>query len=184
MSTQQDELILQAVNDWIRQIVIGLNLCPFARKPVEDKRVSIIISHATDNDAILEVVLQALLALENTPASELETSLIVLPEAYSDFIEFNDILHVLNNVLELEGFEGMLQIASFHPRYQFAGTRAGDRENYTNRAPYPILHLIREESVEQALASHPDPDAIPENNIRRLQQLSEDEFRTLFSYLF
>jgi hypothetical protein len=184
MSENTDSAYLMAVRQWIEQVVIGLNFCPFARKPFEEKRVSIVVDHATQDDAILEVVLKELLRLENTSASELETTLIVLPEAYPDFMEFNSLLYVLNDVLEMEGFEGIFQIASFHPHYQFAGTQAQDRENFTNRAPYPILHLIREDSVEQVLALHPDPDNIPNTNIQRLNQLSDAQLKAYFSYLF
>ena len=183
--TEKDEAQhLALVRTWIEQVVIGLNFCPFARKPYDENRVRIVLDYATDDDAILEAVLKELLSLESTTASELETTLIVLPNAYPDFIEFNSLLHVLNDVLEIEGFEGIFQIASFHPHYQFAGTQADSRENFTNRAPFPILHLIREDSIEQVLALHPDPDSIPDNNIKRLNQLSESQLSTYFAYLF
>lgn len=184
MADNNDTAQLTLVRNWIEQVVIGLNFCPFARKPYDEKRVSIVINNATEDDAILETVLSELLRLENSTASELETTLIVLPDAYPDFMEFNSLLHVLNNVLEIEGFEGMFQIASFHPDYQFAGTEPDARENFTNRAPFPILHLIREDSIEKVLALHPDPDSIPENNIKRLNQLSEDQLNAYFAYLF
>lgn len=184
MTENNDAAHLTLVRNWIEQVVIGLNFCPFARKPYDEKRVSIVIDHATEDDAILEVVLKELLNLENSTASKLETTLIVLPNAYHDFIEYNSLLHVLNNVLELEGFEGVFQIASFHPHYQFAGTQPEARENFTNRAPFPILHLIREDSIEKVLALHPDPDSIPETNIKRLNQLSEAQLSSYFAYLF
>lgn len=184
MTDNNDSAKLTLVRNWIEQVVIGLNFCPFARKPYDENRVSIVIDHATEDDAILEVVLKELLRLENATENELETTLIVLPNVYPDFMEFNSLLHVLNNVLELEGFEGIFQIASFHPHYQFAGTQPGARENFTNRAPYPILHLIREDSIEKVLALHPDPDSIPENNIKRLNQFTETQLNTYFAYLF
>tara|TARA_R110001592_G_scaffold248308_1_gene510606 strand:- start:81919 stop:82473 length:555 start_codon:yes stop_codon:yes gene_type:complete len=171
------------VIDWLKKIVIGLNFCPFARKPFESNQVRIICDEITEEDAILELVLTELIRLEETEASEIETTLIVLPKAYPDFHDFNSLLFVLNNVLGLEGFEGMFQIASFHPAYQFAGTETDDVENYTNRAPYPILHLLREESLSSALDHHPDPDGIPDKNIRYLKSLSEAQLKTYFSYL-
>ena len=172
------------VLSWIQNIVVGLNLCPFARKPFEANLVSIVCEEVTEEDAILEVVLRELCRLEDTSAEELETTLIALPKAYSCFNAFNSLLYVLNEVLVLEGFEGVFQIASFHPDYQFSGTQTNDLENYTNRSPYPIIHLIREDSVSVALDSHPDPDAIPENNIKRLASMSDADIKTLFSYLF
>lgn len=172
------------VISWIKNIVIGLNFCPFARRPFESQQVSIICEEVSEEDAVLEVVLRELLRLEKTVADDLETTLIVLPKAYACFNEFNSLLFVLNEVLVLEGFEGIFQIASFHPKYQFADTEYDDVENFTNRSPYPIVHLIREESVSAALDSHPDPDAIPDNNINRLKLMPEEELKALFSYLF
>lgn len=183
MSSAQSTYKLDVVS-WVQNIVIGLNLCPFARKPFESQQVSIVCEEVNEEDAILEVVLRELIRLENTPVETLETTLIVLPKAYPCFNDFNSLLFVLNEVLVLEGFEGYFQIASFHPRYQFTNTHIDDLENFTNRAPYPIIHLIREDSVSAALDNHPDPDAIPENNINRLKSLSESEFTKLFSYLF
>lgn len=184
MTNETYSVYIDTVNNWIKQVVIGLNFCPFARKPVEDKRVNIVIEHTSKDDDILEIVLRELLRLENTSNEQLETTLIVLPDAYPDFMQFNSLLYVLNDVLEMEGFSGIFQIASFHPKYQFAGTQPEDRENLTNRAPYPILHLLREESVEQVLEKHPDPDGIPDANIQRLKQLSEAQLKAYFSYLF
>lgn len=184
MTDNIDSVFLNKVHDWIKDVVIGLNFCPFARKPFEEKRVSIVITHASEDDAILEVVLAELIRLENTSSEQLETTLIVLPDAYPDFLAFNSLLYVLNDVLEMEGLAGTFQIASFHPQYQFAGTQPEDRENLTNRAPFPILHLLREDSVEQVLEKHPDPDGIPEANIQRLNQLSESQLKAYFSYLF
>tara|TARA_R110001592_G_scaffold362052_1_gene674732 strand:- start:8014 stop:8571 length:558 start_codon:yes stop_codon:yes gene_type:complete len=169
---------------WLKTIVIGLNFCPFARKPFESNCVRIVCEEFTEEDAILELVLVELNKLEETEASEIATTLIVLPRAYPDFHDFNSLLFVLNNVLEMEGFEGMFQIASFHPAYQFAGTETDDVENFTNRAPYPILHLLREDSLSKALDQHPDPDGIPDKNIRLLKSLSESQLKDYFAYLY
>ncbi len=178
------ETYQEKVIHWLTTIVIGLNFCPFARKPFESDLVRIICEEVTEEDAILELVLAELIKLEESKASEIETTLIVLPKAFPDFNDFNSLLFVLNNVLELEGFEGVFQIASFHPAYQFAGTDVTDVENYTNRAPYPILHLLREDSLTQALEQHPDPDGIPDNNITKLQSFSTTQIKDYFSYLY
>lgn len=172
------------VIQWLKTIVIGLNFCPFARQPFESNRVRIVCEEFTEEDAILELVLDELIKLEETEASEIETTLIVLPKVYPDFNDFNSLLFVLNNVLEMEGFEGIFQIANFHPAYQFADTEAHDVGNYTNRAPYPILHLLREDSLSHALDKHPDPDGIPDKNILCLKSLSESQLRDYFSYLY
>lgn len=169
---------------WLQEIVIGLNLCPFARKPFESNLVRIVCEEKATEDDILEIVLKELLYLENTTSADTETTLIVLPNAYPDFNDFNSLLFVLNEVLEMEGFVGMFQIASFHPEYQFADTQKQDYENYTNRSPYPILHLLREESLSIAIDQHPDPDGIPHTNIQRLNNFSESQIKEYFSYLF
>ena len=169
---------------WLKTIVIGLNFCPFARKPFESNLVRIVCHEATNEDAILELVLTELIKLEECKASEIETTLIALPKAYPNFYEFNSLLYVLNNVIEMEGFEGIFQIASFHPEFQFSDTEVTDVENYTNRAPYPILHLLREDSLSKVLDLHPDPDGIPYKNIDRLKSFTAIEIKDYFSYLF
>ncbi|MFT6907850.1 MAG: hypothetical protein ACJAS1_004537 [Oleiphilaceae bacterium] len=184
MMTRLTKTYNDDVIHWLKTIVIGLNFCPFARKPFESNCVRIVCEEYTQEDAILELVLLELNKLEETKASEIETTLIVLPKAYPDFHDFNSLVFVLNNVLELEGFEGIFQIASFHPAYQFAGTDTDDIENYTNRAPYPVLHLIREESISFALELHPDPDGIPDKNILCLKSLSVTQLKDYFSYLY
>lgn len=176
--------ILNNTKAWLETIVIGMNFCPFARKPFESELVRLTCSAAEKDDDILEVVLEELNRLEDSSSSDLETTLIIFPDIYPDFDAFNSLLYVLNEMLVLEGFEGIFQIASFHPNYQFAGTEKHDVDNYTNRAPYPIIHLLREESVSEALDKHPDPDNIPMQNIQRLQSLSEQELKTYFSYLY
>lgn len=176
--------ILNNTRAWLETIVIGMNFCPFARKPFESELVRLTCSAAEKDDDILEVVLEELNRLEDSSSSDLETTLIIFPDIYPDFEAFNSLLYVLNEMLVLEGFEGIFQIASFHPNYQFAGTEKHDVDNYTNRAPYPIIHLLREDSVSEALDKHPDPDNIPMQNIQRLQSLSEQVLKTYFSYLY
>lgn len=179
-----EEFYQNNVINWLKTIVIGLNFCPFARKPFESNLVRIVCEEVIEEDAILELVLSELINLEETTASEIETTLIALPKAYKDFNDFNGLLFVLNNILELEGFEGIFQIASFHPAYQFADTEINDVENFTNRAPYPILHILREDSLSIALDSHPDPDSIPVKNIKCLKSLSQEQLKNYFSYLY
>ncbi|MCP5325344.1 MAG: DUF1415 domain-containing protein [Oceanospirillaceae bacterium] len=178
------QTIKDDVQRWLEEVVIGLNLCPFAAKPNRQKVIRIEVCNATSHSDLSAVLLHELALLSNTPAAILETTLLVLPEMLQDFYEYNDYLDVAERVLRKAGYEGELQIASFHPDYCFAGTEPDDAENLTNRSPYPILHLIREESLEDVLARYPDPESIPENNIRRVEALSPEEKRRLFPYLF
>lgn len=178
------ENIEHAVKTWLEDVVIGLNLCPFAAKPHRQQRIRIEVSHATRHSELLEHLLKELTLLSNTPAQTLETTLLVLPDMLADFYEYNDFLDDAERLLCKKGFEGELQVASFHPDYCFAGAQPDDAENLTNRSPYPILHLIREESIEEVLSKYADPDSIPDNNVRRVQNLTAEQKRALFPYLF
>lgn len=176
--------IEQAVRTWLEEVVIGLNLCPFAAKPHRQKLIRIEITSATTHSELLAHLLQELTLLSNTPASSLETTLLVLPNMLSDFYDYNDFLDDAERLLRKKGFEGELQIASFHPNYCFADTQPGDVENLTNRSPYPILHLLREDSIEEALNKYTDPDSIPETNIKCMKHLTPEQRKALFPYLF
>ena len=175
--------IESAVRQWLDSVVIGLNLCPFAGKPVRERRMRICVSEAGDELELLTELQFELRKLDETPPAQLETTIIAIPQLLADFADYNDFLDQVDALLEQFEWVGDYQVASFHPLYQFAGTMPGDAENLTNRAPYPLLHLLREDSVEAALDSHPDPDGIPENNIRRMRELSAEQRRQLFGYL-
>lgn len=158
-------------SQWLQRVVIGLKLCPFALQPFSAGLVSIVVSEAENEETLLLALTQELTRLDATPAQQLETTLLVAPRLLHDFLDYNDFLQRADDLLEARGFEGIYQIASFHPRYQFAGTRQDDAENYTNRAPYPTLHLLREDSLERVLANYPDPEQIPERNIDTMNRL-------------
>jgi len=179
-----DQQIIDDINQWLDEVVIGLNLCPFAAKPRREKRVRIAISHATDEEALLNDLQAELERLSDTPAEELETTLLAIPDMLENFEDYNDFLDAVDLWVEQFGWEGELQVASFHPQYQFADTEADEPGNLTNRSPWPMLHIIREESLEQAVDHYPDVEGIPERNIKRMEALSEDEKRKLFPYLF
>jgi hypothetical protein len=172
--------IESAVRQWLDQVVIGLNLCPFAGKPVREGRLRVCVSAAASELELLTELQLELRRLDETPPAELETTLIAIPGLLADFADYNDFLDQVDRLLEEFEWSGDYQVASFHPHYQFAGTMPDDAENLTNRAPYPLLHLLREDSVEAALDSHPDPDGIPENNIRRMRELTPEQRRRLF----
>jgi hypothetical protein len=175
--------IESAVRLWLDSVVIGLNLCPFAGKPVREGRVRICVSEAADELELLTELQFELRKLDETPPAQLETTIIAIPQLLADFADYNDFLDQVDALLEQFEWAGDYQVASFHPLYQFAGTMPQDAENLTNRAPYPLLHLLREDSVEAALDSHPDPDRIPEDNIRRMRELSAEQRKQLFGYL-
>lgn len=173
----------KAMRQWLEQVVIGLNLCPFASKPHLQNLVRIISSDSTTELDLLNDVTTELEKLEQYSAAELETTLIAIPNMLSDFYDYNQFLDWVDQLLLQRNWEGIYQVASFHPNYQFGGTQPDDKENLTNRSPYPVLHLIREASMEKAVRRHPDPEGIPERNIELVENLSDQQIQTLFPYL-
>ena len=165
---------------WLQRAVIGLNLCPFAKAVHARRQVRFVLSEARTPEALLEDLGTELLHLRDTPADETDTTLIVHPWVLGDFLDYNDFLDDADALVAELGLEGTLQVASFHPQYQFAGTGADDVENFTNRSPHPTLHLLREDSVSRAVAAFPDPDAIVERNIETLRRLGRDGWNALF----
>ncbi|SBV37938.1 conserved hypothetical protein [uncultured Stenotrophomonas sp.] len=166
---------------WLEKAVIGLNLCPFAKAVYVKQQVRFVLSDATTPEALLEELAEELVLLRDTPAEQIDTTLIVHPQVLGDFLDYNDFLDNADAAVEALDLQGILQVASFHPRYQFAGTAPSDVGNYTNRAPYPTLHLLREDSVERAVAAFPDPDVIVERNIATLDELGVEGWNTLLA---
>jgi hypothetical protein len=162
---------LQATRAWVEHAVIGLNLCPFAKSVQTKNLIRYVCSDSRDSVALLGALRTELQRLADTPIEQLETTLLVHPQVLNDFMNYNDFLDEADALLVEMGLDGTLQIASFHPQYQFAGTHADDIENATNRSPYPTLHLLREDSIERALAAFPEPEAIYETNMRTLRAL-------------
>jgi len=173
----KDESIILAVRQWVDTLVVGMNLCPFAKRELVKDRVRFISTEVTTEEELL-VLLQAELELLNSEPS-IETTLLIHPEVLQDFYDFNDFLNFTDHLLVEMDLEGVYQIASFHPDYQFGGTEPEDAENYTNRSPYPVLHLIREESLERAIASYPDVNEIPERNIALMNELGSEKLQQL-----
>jgi uncharacterized protein len=172
---------IEATQRWLERAVIGLNLCPFAKAVHVKRQVRLVLCEATDVDVLRETLATELLLLRDTPAEDVDTTLIVHPRVLCDFLDYNDFLDEADALLEALDLEGVLQVASFHPQYQFAGTAADDVENFTNRSPYPTLHLLREDSVARAVEAFPDPDVIVERNIETLRKLGIAGWRKLFS---
>jgi hypothetical protein len=164
---------------WVEHAVIGLNLCPFAKAPWVKGQVRCVVSASRDPESLLEELRAELRLLVETDPRKTETTLLVVPDQFAEFDEFNNFLdHADAAVIALD-LEGTIQIASFHPRYRFAGTAPQDLDNATNRAPYPTLHLLREDSVERAVEAFPEAEAIYETNIRTLRELGESGWAAL-----
>lgn len=173
-----------AIIQWLNEVVIGLNLCPFSGKPTRENRVRFYVSEATDEESLLNELQQEMELLNQRPAEEIETTLVIVPELLQDFFDYMQFLQWANQLLKRMDWQGVYQLASFHPAYCFAGAEPDDPENLTNRAPYPILHIIREASLSKALEYFPDVDDIPDNNRARVAALTEAERQKLFPYLF
>lgn len=179
-----EQQVSEDVRQWLENVVIGLNLCPFAAKPFSERRVRIHVSAASTEEALLDDLQAELERLSDTPVAELETTVMAIPHMLENFDDYNQFLDLVDLWLEQFGWDGELQVASFHPDYQFADTEPDDAGNLTNRAPWPLLHLIREDSLEAVLAHFPDVDEIPERNIARMKALSDEDKKRLFPYLF
>ncbi len=173
----------QETEQWLNDVVIGLNLCPFAHKPNKNKQIKVAVSTATTEEKLLEFILLELRELDSKTPEELETTLVVAQDMLADFMDYNFFLDWVDALLKQEDYEGIYQVASFHPNYCFGGTAPEDAENLTNRSPYPTIHLIREESMERVLKHYPNPEAIPDNNIARVEALGDKEKAALFPYL-
>lgn len=169
--TPNDDTVIAHTRLWLEKAVIGLNLCPFAKAPYIKNRVRIAVSHAPHLDGFLEDLDRELQLLAATPAADIETSLLVHPALFADFLQFNDMLDFADQAVADNQLEGIIQIAPFHPHFQFADTAPEDIGNYTNRSPYPTLHLIREDSIAKAAESFPDAEAIFGRNIALLEEM-------------
>ncbi len=167
-----------SVRKWLENMVIGLNLCPFAKSVYIKNQVRIVV-YEGEEDELLGCIESELLYLQKTLDTEIDTTLVVVPHLLKDYYDFNDFLIYTDALIEEMGLEGEMQIADFHPDYQFAGTQKEDIENYTNRSPYPIFHLLRESSIDRAVEQFPDAAEIFERNISKMQTLGIEKLKTL-----
>lgn len=168
------DTVSEHTKQWLEKAVIGLNLCPFAKAPHVKNLVRIVVSEARHLDGFLEDLDRELQLLGNTPASELETTLLVHPTLFPDFETFNQMLEIADDAVVENELEGIVQIAPFNPDFQFEGTEADNISNYTNRSPYPTLHLIREDSIAKATEAFPDASAIFDRNIALLEKMGHE----------
>ncbi len=169
-----DEQIIAATRNWLEKAVIGLNLCPFAKAVHVKQQVRYVVSNATTPEALLETLMDELQLLSDSDPEEIDTTLLIHPFVLTDFLDYNEFLDVADAAVEDMQLDGELQVASFHPDYQFADTDANDIGNYSNRSPYPILHLLREESIDRAVEAFPEAADIFDKNIETLEKLGHD----------
>lgn len=175
--SENDEQVVLAVRNWVEVLVVGMNLCPFAKRELVKNRVRFVTTAAITEEQLLLVLRAELERLNAEP--EIETTLMIHPDVLQDFYDFNDFLHDADSLLVEMELEGIYQIASFHPDYQFGGTSPSDAENYTNRSPYPVLHLLREDSLERVIADYPNVDDIPQRNIELMNELGREKLQAL-----
>lgn len=161
---------------WLSNVILKLRLCPFAKQPFDNDQIHYDIIETADLQSILERIMQQCAALDQHPARE--TSLLICPNSLATFETYLDMLEMANGLLEQQGYEGVYQLASFHPDYRFADSSRDDPANYTNRSPYPMVHILREASIEAALENFPNPEDIPERNIKVMRELGLEAAKT------
>ena len=176
-----DDAVVVAMQDWLEKAVIGLNLCPFAKAVHAKRQIRYVVSHAQTQEALIEDLLHELQLLAAADPGDIETTLLVHPGMLTDFLDYNDFLDIADAAVDELDLGGVLQVASFHPQYQFADSHPDDMGNFSNRAPFPTLHLLREESVDKAVAAFPEAGAIFETNIQTLEKLGPSGWAALWS---
>jgi hypothetical protein len=175
----EDQLVIARTQRWVEQVVIGLNLCPFAKAVQVKNQIRYVVSRASKVRPLREDLERELVSLAEADPTTVDTTLLIHPKVLRDFFDYNDFLGEADALLAQLDLEGTLQVASFHPDYCFADADPNDAANFSNRSPYPMLHLLREDSVTRAVDSFPDTSAIPERNIATLRALSPSALRKL-----
>lgn len=171
------DAVIRATERWVTDVVIGLNLCPFAKREWLQNKVRLTVTDADSPESLLEDLVVEMALLNRRPG--IETSLLIHPNLLTGFDDYNQFLDFVDATIEQMSLSGVYQIASFHPEYRFAGSAAEDVENYTNRSPYPMLHILRESSMVSAVDLHPDTSGIPVSNIKLLRKLGVEHMRAL-----
>jgi hypothetical protein len=168
------DAVIEATRNWVDKAVIGLNLCPFAKAVYVKEQIRYVVSDAETPEELLEQLMDELQYLSDTPAEKVDTTLIIHPNVLNDFEDYNEFLDVADAAVEDMQLDGEIQVASFHPDYQFADTDKNDIGNYTNRSPYPTLHLLREDSIDRAVEAFPEAEDIFEKNIETMEKLGHE----------
>jgi len=177
--TVSDEEAIAATKLWLERAVIGLNLCPFAKGVHVKNQIRYVVSAAQTPEELLSDVLHEFEVLAEASRADIDTILLIHPHVLTDFLDYNDFLEVVDAALEEVDLAGELQVASMHPQYQFADTEPDDITNYTNRSPYPTLHLLREDSIDEAVAAFPEAEQIFDKNIETMRKLGHDGWNAL-----
>ena len=175
------DTIIAATQQWLDKAVIGLNLCPFAKAVQAKQQIRYVVSDAIDPEGLLADLLRELQALHDADPELVDTTLLIHPQVLTDFLDYNDFLEIADGAVAELGLDGEIQVASFHPDHQFDGTASDDIENFSNRSPYPTLHLLREASVEKAVQAFPDAANIYQRNIETLRELGRDGWDALMA---
>jgi hypothetical protein len=170
-------MFIEKTKNWLEKIVIGLNLCPFAKHPFKSDKIRYVLHKGNDLNVLSETLVAELRLLAKADSVELETTLIIVPDSLFDFEDYLNYVDFSEQILEELELDGVIQVASFHPLYQFDGTKTDDVENYTNRSPYPMLHLLKESSVTWAVDNFPDVDEIPNKNIETMKNLGIEKVK-------
>jgi len=181
-SLPENQRYLAATRAWLSSVVIGLNLCPFAQRELERGSIAFRVIHETAIEDCLRQLIDECDRLDSD--SDIETSLLIYSQAFTDFDDYLDFLELAQALLYEQAYEGVYQLASFYPDYCFDGVEADDAANYTNRSPYPMLHLLRESSIERAVTSYPSPEQIPERNVELTRKLGVGKMQALLSACF
>jgi uncharacterized protein len=179
-ASAQNPEIIASVKRWLEVAVIGLNFCPFAKAVHVKDQIRYVVSEATTVDALADDLVRKLEGLAESNPEKTDTTLLILPHVLDDFLDFNDFLDIADNIIEELELDSILQVAPFHPQFQFEGTEPDDITNHTNRSPFPILHLLREDSVTRAVEAFPDEMHIAENNMETLRKLGHAGWKALF----
>ena len=180
MNPESNEQIIANTQRWIERAVIGLNLCPFAKAVHVKNQIRYVVSSAATPEALLQHLINELELLAETSAEKIDTTLLIHPHVLGDFLDYNDFLEIADDTLVEMDLDDELQIASMHPHYQFADTQPNDIENFTNRSPYPTLHLLREASVDKAVDAFPEAEQIFEKNIATMKKLGHEGWKQLW----
>jgi hypothetical protein len=178
--THSDSLAAEQTLNWIRSFIIEYNICPFAKGAVNKGALRISVSETKKKAQALEELMAEIHLLDETPA--IETTLLVFADSFKDFFAYLDFVDLAERLMVELGYEGMYQLATFHPDYYFADAEPEDASNYSNRSPYPMLHLLREDSLEKAIKSYRDTDEIPKRNIALLQQMGLDTIKKIINF--
>ena len=175
-------LIIEQTQKWLSNVIIEHSICPFAKREYDNNRIHYEVIESKDLETQLEHLILQCEALDDEVSRE--TSLLIFPNALSDFEGYLDVVEISTELMTKQGYEGTYQLASFHPQYRFADSSIDDASNYTNRSPYPMLHILREASIEKILANYPNPEDIPERNIKLTQDLGLEAMKKLLSDCF